>query len=87
MATATPDDTLPEATGNKARLARVYAEALRIDGVASIKATTVRRRGRPDAGELDNGVIGAAPLEILQLANDVNFPENGKLEFEVVGGG
>ena len=28
MPDATPDDTLPEATGNKARLARVYAEAL-----------------------------------------------------------
>lgn len=72
--------------GDPLYLSRVYAEALRIDGVASIKATTFRRRGRLDAGELDNGVIRTATLEILQLANDVNFPENGKLEFDVVGG-
>jgi hypothetical protein len=67
-------------------LSRVCAAAMGITGVASVQVKKFQRWGRPANHELANAVITAAPLEILRLDNDRNFPENGKIEFELHGG-
>ena len=46
-------------------------------------------RGRADAetaDELENGYLKPSDLEIVRLANDPNYPENGKISFEMHGG-
>ena len=48
-----------------------------VTGVASVELKKFQRAGLPANHELDNALITAAPLEILRLDNDRNFPENG----------
>jgi hypothetical protein len=72
--------------GQSLFLSRVYQTAMAVIGVASVELTTFQRWGRPANHELANAVITAAPLEILRLDGDPNFPENGHLEFDLHGG-
>ena len=72
--------------GQPLYLSRIYDAAMRVDGVASIDVLKFQRWGHPAGQELANGVIRTARLEILRLDNDPNFPENGRLEFEMLGG-
>lgn len=72
--------------GQPLYLSRLCAAAMDVDGVGSVQLERFQRWGKLPNHELDNGVITAAPLEILRLDNDPNFPENGKLEFELHGG-
>lgn len=72
--------------GQPLYLSRVCETAMRVDGVGSVQLERFQRWGKLPNHELDNGVLTAAPLEILRLDNDPNFPENGKLEFELHGG-
>lgn len=39
-----------------------------------------------DNGELDNGILSLSSLEVAQLDNNPNFPENGKFELVMRGG-
>jgi hypothetical protein len=48
--------------------------------------TTFRRHGRPDAGELDSGVLPIGPWEIARLDNDRSNLENGTLIITAGGG-
>lgn len=72
--------------GQSLYLSRVCAAAMAVTGVASVELKKFQRWGLPANHELDNALIPAAPLEILRLDNDRNFPENGKIEFELHGG-
>jgi predicted phage baseplate assembly protein len=72
--------------GQSLFLSRVYAAAMTVAGVASVEVKRFQRWGRAENNELANAAITAAPLEILRLDNDPNFPENGKIEFELHGG-
>jgi hypothetical protein len=54
--------------------------------VDSVQVLRFMRWGKLPAGEIGNGYIDAAGREVLRLDNDPNFPENGKLEFEMGGG-
>ena len=75
MATpATPDDTLPEATGNKARLARVYAEALLVAATKSQLADTVGE----ELASVADGVLKPNP-EIVAFFNSAAVGRNAKL--------
>lgn len=67
-------------------LSRIYATAMTVDGVASVEVARFQRWGKPAGTEKDDGVIRAEPLEILQLMNDPNFPENGQLELAMLSG-
>lgn len=67
-------------------LSRICAAATAVAGVASIQPVRFQRFGRPANHELANGLIPAAPLEILRLDNDRNFPEHGVIEFDLHGG-
>ncbi len=72
--------------GQSLFLSRVCAAAMAVTGVASVQLKRFQRRGLPPNHELDNALITAAPLEILRLDNDRNFPENGRIEFDLHGG-
>ncbi len=72
--------------GQSLFLSRVCAAALSVTGVASVELKKFQRYGRAPNHELANALIAAAPLEILRLDNDRNFPENGKIEFDLHGG-
>jgi hypothetical protein len=72
--------------GQSLFLSRVCAAAMSVTGVDSVELKIFQRAGRPANHELANALIPAAPLEILRLDNDRNFPENGKIEFDLHGG-
>ena len=72
--------------GDPLHLSEVYAAALGLAGVESLSATRFQRWGRAAAGELEAEVLRPAAQEIVQLANDPNFPEHGRLELDVRGG-
>lgn len=72
--------------GQSLHLSQLYAAVLRVVGVAWVRATTFRRFGRPDGGELDAGVVRVRGREILQLNADPSLPDLGRLTVTTVGG-
>lgn len=72
--------------GQPVYLSKVYQTAMSVAGVASVVVTTFQRYGRVTAGEKDTDVLRPAALEIIQLDNDPNFPEHGRIIFDVQGG-
>lgn len=69
--------------GQALYLSRLYAAAMAVEGVSFIDVKKFRRLGKKDAGELAAARICASRLEVLRLDNDPNFPENGKIEFNM----
>ena len=67
-------------------LSQIYRLAMQQRGVASVEVKRFQRWGAAPNQEIDRGLLRPAALEIVQLDNDRNFPENGKLEFDVQGG-
>ena len=65
---------------------RLVQTALSVTGVASVDVVKFQRWGKAANEEIENGLITAAPLEVLRLDNDPNFPENGKLVLNMLGG-
>ena len=59
---------------------------MQVAGAASVNVRTFQRWGKGENHELESGVLTATNLEIVQLANDPNFPESGKIEFVMHGG-
>jgi len=72
--------------GDPLYLSRLVKAALDVPGVASVKATRFQRWGKTANGELAAEVIPIAALEVLRLDNDPNFPENGRMVFNMLGG-
>jgi hypothetical protein len=72
--------------GQPLYLSRIYETAMAVNGVASAEVKRFERFGKTPNKELDNYMLMPAPLEIVRLDNDPNFPENGKIEFEMHGG-
>jgi hypothetical protein len=72
--------------GGPLYLSQLVKAALDVPGVASVKATVFQRWGKTASGELAAEVIRAEPLEVVRLDNDPNFPENGRIVFDMLGG-
>lgn len=72
--------------GAPLRLSALIAAAMAVEGVQSVEVTTFQRYGRLASGELQAGVIRAFGAEVLELADDPNFPERGRLRIRVGGG-
>jgi hypothetical protein len=72
--------------GQPLYLSALYQRAMEVDGVASVEAVRFQRWGKTDAQEKENGVLETKELEIIRLDNDLNFPENGKIDFRMHGG-
>jgi len=71
--------------GQPVYLSQIYRVAMQQPGVASVEVKRFQRFGKNPNQEIDNGFLRPAQLEIVQLDNDRNFPENGTLEFDVHG--
>jgi hypothetical protein len=72
--------------GSDIYLSQIVAAAQAVEGVASVKVSTLRRQHEPAGDALDSGVLRLGAMEIAQLANDPNYPENGQLTLNVGGG-
>ncbi len=74
-------------------LSRVIAAAMQVPGVRWVEVDEsadppgrFQRWGESSRGEIAAGYIDIGRLEIAQLDNDPNAPENGKIEFYMEGG-
>lgn len=67
-------------------LSRIYEAALGVAGIAWVEVTLFQRWGKLPLREIENGVLIPGTLEIIRLDNDPNFPENGKIDFNMDGG-
>ena len=72
--------------GQPVYLSHVYQHALSIDGVTSVDVLRFQRWGKTSADEIEKGFLKPERLEVIRLDNDPNFPEFGKIEFEMQGG-
>jgi hypothetical protein len=72
--------------GDDIYLSKIIAAAQAVQGVESVKVTRMKRWGKAENNEIENGVLPLSPLEIARLDNDPVFPENGKLSLDVRGG-
>ncbi len=67
-------------------LSQIVAAAMAVEGVETVKVRRFQRLDAPPNHEIENGVLPLATMEIAQLDNDPNFPENGKLQLIMRGG-
>lgn len=72
--------------GQPLHLSELYAAVLAVTGVQWVRATTFRRFGRPDAGELADGVVRVRGREVLQVSGDPSLPDHGRLTITTAGG-
>jgi hypothetical protein len=74
--------------GQSVALSRIVAAAMAVEGIQTVAVTTLQRLNGPDGDRaaLDSGLLAVRPGEIIQLDNDPDYPENGKLEFDMGGG-
>lgn len=72
--------------GQPLYLSRIYEAIAGIAGIDSASVFKFQLWGRLVNDELKNGMITPGDDQILRLDNDKNFPENGRMEFEPVGG-
>jgi hypothetical protein len=72
--------------GQPIYLSQIYKEAMNLAGIASVEVILFQRWGKTSNQEIENGVLTLDALEIIRLDNDANFPENGKIDFVMMGG-
>lgn len=72
--------------GQPVYLSAIYEKAMSIDGVASVELASFKKQNLPADLERENGMIKPSENEIIRLDNDPNFPENGKINFSMLGG-
>ncbi|MCW3846493.1 baseplate J/gp47 family protein [Sphingomonas sp. LB-2] len=72
--------------GDPVYLSALIATAAGVNGIDHVSATRFQRWGRAAGNELDTGVLPVGEREIVSCDNDANFPENGRLELQMVGG-
>lgn len=72
--------------GDGVYLSKLIAEAQAVEGVESVAFSLFKRLFEAPANEIADGLLPLAPMEIARLDNDANFPENGKLVFDMEGG-
>jgi predicted phage baseplate assembly protein len=72
--------------GDGVYLSKIVTRAQAVPGVETVKVTALKRLNQPQGKEIENGVLPLDSYEIALLDNDVNFPENGVLKLEMVGG-
>lgn len=72
--------------GQSVTLSGLYAAIARVQGIDCAEVMTFKRLLKPQNDELTAGIIPMQWDEIPRLENDRNFPEHGKMNFELVGG-
>jgi hypothetical protein len=76
--------------GEPVYLSQVVGQAMKVAGIDWVDPTDPRfvfqRFSQPAAGEITSGLISMARLEIARLDNSASLPENGRLDFVLMGG-
>jgi hypothetical protein len=72
--------------GSPLYLSRLIASVMTVEGVQSVTPRKFQRLRRLSQDELADGVIRPSDLEVLQLDDDPNFPERGRLVLAMAGG-
>lgn len=72
--------------GQPVYLGAIFRRAMGIAGVASMEVDVFQRWGKTAKNEIEDGYLKPAELEIIRLDNDPNFPENGRIDFTLMGG-
>lgn len=72
--------------GQAVYLSELYRVGMQVEGVDFIEVTKFQRWGKAANHELENGVLSTARLEVIRLDNDPSFPENGRIQFDMMGG-
>ena len=72
--------------GQPVYLSAVYKTAMEIQGVASIEIKEFKRWAKNPGTEIHDGFLKPSELEIVRLDNDSSLPENGKINFIMLGG-
>jgi predicted phage baseplate assembly protein len=72
--------------GQGISLSQIVAAAQTTPGIESVTVVKLERLFEGPRGEIEAGVLPIGPLEIARLDNDPNFPENGRIRFEMRGG-
>lgn len=72
--------------GQPVYISKIYKTAMQVDGIDSVELKTFKRYARPSNLEKENGTLQPGETEIIRLDNDPNFPENGKINFNMYGG-
>lgn len=72
--------------GQRVYLSQLYHALEHVSGVDSAEVMMFKRFGKLETHELDQGYIPMGRLEIARLDNDPNFPENGVLRLNMMGG-
>jgi hypothetical protein len=67
-------------------LSRLVAAAQAVTGVESVFVDKLQRLFEPSNYEIERGLLAMGPLEVARLDNDPNFPENGVLVLNIMGG-
>ncbi|GGK74590.1 putative baseplate assembly protein [Mangrovihabitans endophyticus] len=73
--------------GEPVRASRLVAAAVAVPGVTGAEVTGLRRLFGTDDGEVETGLLPLGPLQIAQLDNASDRPEDGRLSLHVAGGG
>jgi hypothetical protein len=72
--------------GEGIALSRLVAAAQDVAGVRSVTVRRLERLFEGPAGEIESGLLPIGTLEIARLENDPDFPEHGRVTFELRGG-
>jgi hypothetical protein len=72
--------------GQPVYLSAVYKTAMEIQGVASVEIKEFKRWAKNAGTEIHDGFLQPSELEIIRLDNDSSLPENGKINFIMLGG-
>jgi hypothetical protein len=72
--------------GQSVTLSGLYSAIARVQGIDCAEVMIFKRLLKPQNDELTTGIIPMQWDEIPRLENDRNFPEHGKMNFELVGG-
>ena len=72
--------------GTGVMVSKVVAVAQSVTGVENVMVTRLQRYREVAGRELADGILPIGSLEIARLDNDLSSPENGKIEFQMMGG-
>jgi hypothetical protein len=72
--------------GDGVYLSKLVATAQSVPGVENLEVTKLERMGIGPKDEIVKGLLPIGLLEIAQMDNDPNLPENGRLILNLIGG-
>ncbi|NCD71696.1 putative baseplate assembly protein [Mucilaginibacter agri] len=72
--------------GQPVYLSAIYQKAMSVEGVASVEIKKFNRWGKKANSEIQDGLLNVSELEIIRADSSPDFPENGKIDFIMLGG-